>query len=129
MRTKSAAVPYVFWMAVFVVVPLVLIVVYAFTNYDGAFTLENFDNIDVFLQVFGNSVVLALIATAICLLIAYPFSYFLAQEGPIFRKVAMLLIMLPIAEEELPPIMLLIELSEEPEERVISRSSSLISHS
>ena len=96
MRTKSAAVPYVFWMAVFVVVPLVLIVVYAFTNYDGEFTLENFDNIDVFLQVFGNSVVLALIATAICLLIAYPFSYFLAQEGPVFRKGAMLLIMLPM---------------------------------
>ena len=96
MRTKSAAVPYVFWMAVFVVVPLVLVVVYAFTNFDGEFTLENFDNIDVFLQVFGNSVVLALIATAICLLIAYPFSYFLAQEGPIFRKVAMLLIMLPM---------------------------------
>ena len=96
MRTKSAAVPYVFWMAVFVVVPLVLIVVYAFTNFDGEFTLSNFDNIDVFLQVFGNSVVLALIATAICLLIAYPFSYFLAQEGPIFRKVAMLLIMLPM---------------------------------
>ena len=96
MRTKSAAVPYIFWMAVFVVVPLVLIVVYAFTNFDGEFTLENFDNIDVFLQVFGNSVVLALIATAICLLIAYPFSYFLAQEGPIFRKVAMLLIMLPM---------------------------------
>ena len=96
MRTKSAAVPYVFWMAVFVVIPLVLIVVYAFTNFDGEFTLENFNNIDVFLQVFGNSVVLALIATAICLLIAYPFSYFLAQEGPIFRKVAMLLIMLPM---------------------------------
>ncbi len=96
MRTKSAAVPYVFWMAVFVVVPLVLIVVYAFTNFNGEFTLENFDNIDVFLQVFGNSVLLALIATAICLLIAYPFSYFLAQEGPVFRKVAMLLIMLPM---------------------------------
>ena len=96
MRTKSAAVPYVFWMAVFVVIPLVLVVVYAFTNFDGEFTLENFNNIDVFLQVFGNSVVLALIATAICLLIAYPFSYFLAQEGPIFRKVAMLLIMLPM---------------------------------
>ncbi|MBQ3534132.1 MAG: ABC transporter permease [Clostridia bacterium] len=96
MRTKSAAVPYVFWMAVFVVIPLVLIVVYAFTNFDGEFTLENFSNIDVFLQVFGNSVVLALIATAICLLIAYPFSYFLAQESPVVRKVAMLLIMLPM---------------------------------
>ena len=96
MRTKNAAVPYVFWMAVFVVVPLVLIVAYAFTNFDGEFTLSNFDNIDVFLLVFGNSLYLALIATVICLLIAYPFAYFLAQEGPLFRKVAMLLIMLPM---------------------------------
>ena len=96
MRTKNAAVPYVFWMAVFVVVPLVLIVAYAFTNFDGEFTLSNFDNIDVFLLVFGISLYLALIVTVICLLIAYPFAYFLGQEGPLFRKVAMLLIMLPM---------------------------------
>ena len=39
MRTKSAAVPYVFWMALFVVVPLVLIVVYAFTTM-GAYAAD-----------------------------------------------------------------------------------------
>lgn len=96
MKTKTPAIPYVFWMAIFVVVPLVLIVVYAFTNFDGQFTMENFANIDVFLQVFGNSLYLALIATAICLLIAYPFAYFLAQESAMVRKVAMLFIMLPM---------------------------------
>ena len=96
MKTKTPAIPYVVWMAVFVVVPLLLIVVYAFTNYDGKFTLENFTNLDVFLQVCGNSLYLAAVATGICLLIAYPFAYFLAQPGPATRKVAMLFIMLPM---------------------------------
>ena len=96
MKTKTPAIPYVVWMAVFVVVPLLLIVVYAFTNYDGKFTTENFTNIDVFLQVCGNSLYLAAVATVICLLIAYPFAYFLAQTGPAVRKVAMLFIMLPM---------------------------------
>ena len=96
MKTKTPAIPYVVWMAVFVVVPLLLIVVYAFTNYDGKFTLENFTNLDVFLQVCGNSLYLAAVATGICLLIAYPFASFLAQTGPATRKVAMLFIMLPM---------------------------------
>ena len=96
MKTKTPAIPYVVWMAVFVVVPLLLIVVYAFTNYDGKFTLENFTNLDVFLQVCGNSLYLAAVATGICLLIAYPFAYFLARTGPATRKVAMLFIMLPM---------------------------------
>lgn len=96
MKTKTPAIPYVVWMAVFVVVPLLLIVVYAFTNYDGKFTLENFTNLDVFLQVCGNSLYLAAVATGICLLIAYPFAYFLTQTGPATRKVAMLFIMLPM---------------------------------
>lgn len=96
MKTKTPAIPYVVWMAIFVVIPLFLIVVFAFTNFGGHFTLENFSNIDVFLQVFGNSLWLAFIATVICLLIAYPFAYLLAQEGPVFRKIAMLFIMLPM---------------------------------
>ena len=59
MKTKTPAIPYIVWMDVFVVVPLLLIVVYAFTNYDGKFTAENFTNIDVFLQESGNSLDLA----------------------------------------------------------------------
>ena len=96
MMKSKAAVPYVIWMALFVVIPLFMIVFYAFTTADGSFTLSNFVNLDIYIRVFGNSFWLAFIATAICLLIAYPFSYFLAQEGPVFRKIAMLLIMLPM---------------------------------
>jgi len=96
MKNKWLSVPYVVWMGIFVVIPLLLIVAYAFTDADQNLTLSNFDNIDVYLQVFGNSFLLALIATAICLLIAYPFAYFLAQQPASTRKVAMLFIMLPM---------------------------------
>ena len=95
MKSKAAS-PYIVWMAIFVVLPLLLIVFYAFTTADGSFTLANFANMEIYTRVFGNSFLLALIATAICLLIAYPFAYFLAQESPVFRKVAMLFIMLPM---------------------------------
>jgi len=95
MKSK-AAYPYIFWMSVFVVVPLLLIVFYAFTTADGSFTLSNFANIEIYTRVFGNSFWLALVATVICLIIAYPFAYLLAQESPVFRKIAMLFIMLPM---------------------------------
>jgi len=41
MKNKGLAVPYVVWMAIFVVAPLILVVIYAF--HDGSrFTLDNF---------------------------------------------------------------------------------------
>ncbi len=90
------AIPYVFWMALFVVVPLVLIVVYAFTSESGGFTLENFSSIGSYTMVFVRSLVLSLIATAVCLIIGYPVAYVISKEGPTFQRVAMMLIMLPM---------------------------------
>ena len=52
---RIAAVPYVVWMAIFVIVPLLFIVGYAFTNSSGALTLENFSNLGVYAPVFKNS--------------------------------------------------------------------------
>ena len=89
-------IPYVVWMAFFVVIPIVMIVVYAFTSSDGGFTLENFSNMGAYAVVFGRSFKLALIATAICLLIGYPISYIMSKEGPGFQRVAMVLVMLPM---------------------------------
>ena len=43
MRNKALAVPYVVWMAIFVIAPLVLIVAYAFTAKSGGVTLDNFN--------------------------------------------------------------------------------------
>ena len=93
---RCASIPYVVWMAIFFIVPLLFIVGYAFTNADGSFTLENFSDLGVYASVFKNSFLQAAIATIICLLIGYPFAYILAHECPPAQKVAMLLIMLPM---------------------------------
>ena len=98
MKTKLSgfAVPYVIWMAIFVVAPIIMMVVYAFSNSDGGFTLNNFADMGLYASVFGRSFKLAIIATIICLLIGYPVSYMMAKEGPRFQKVAMIIIMLPM---------------------------------
>ncbi|WP_295581888.1 ABC transporter permease [uncultured Oscillibacter sp.] len=95
-KLSRFAVPYVVWMALFVVAPIVLVVVYAFSAADGGFTLDNFARMGTYAVVFGRSFKLALIATAVCLLIGYPVSYMMSKEGPRFQRIAMVLIMLPM---------------------------------
>ncbi len=98
MRNKLSwfAVPYVAWMALMVVIPILIMVVYAFTTSEFEGTLENFAEMGVYASVFTRSFRLALIATLVCLLIGYPVSYWMAHEGPGFQRVAMALIMLPM---------------------------------
>ena len=98
MRNKLSllAVPYVVWMALFVVAPIIMVVFYAFSAAGGGFTLQNFGNMGTYAVVFGRSFKLALIATIVCLLIGYPVSYMMSKEGPRFQRVAMVLIMLPM---------------------------------
>ena len=95
-KLSRLAIPYVIWMALFVVAPIVLVVVYAFSNDLGGFTLENFSRMGTYAVVFGRSFKLALIATFICLLIGYPVSYAMSREGEKFQRAAMVLIMLPM---------------------------------
>ena len=90
------SVPYVIWMALFTVAPIVMVVIYAFTNAQGGFTLDNFADMGTYAVVFGRSFKLAIIATVICLLIGYPVSYMMSKEGPGFQRIAMVLIMLPM---------------------------------
>ena len=98
MKNKRSlfAVPYVGWMALFVVAPIVMVVIYAFSSAGGGFTLEHFASMGTYASVFTRSFWLAILATLICLLIGYPAAYFLSREGPRFQRVAMMLIMLPM---------------------------------
>ena len=105
MKNKRSlfAVPYVIWMALFVVIPIVIMLVYSLTvteiTVDGEtmrFTWENFTGMGVYASVFLRSFWLAVIATLVCLLIGYPVSYMMAREGAAFQRVAMALIMLPM---------------------------------
>lgn len=95
-KLYHAATPYVIWMALFVVAPIIMVVLYAFTSADGGFTLDNFTRMGTYTVVFTRSFKLAAIATIICLLIGYPVSYMMSKEGPQFQKIAMVLIMLPM---------------------------------
>lgn len=95
-RLSLFSVPYVIWMAIFVVAPIVMVVVYAFSGADGGFTLSNFSRMGTYWVVFARSFKLAIVATAICLLIGYPVSYMMSREGPGFQRTAMVLIMLPM---------------------------------
>ena len=95
-KLSRFAIPYVIWMALFVVAPIVLVVVYAFSTDAGGFTLENFSRMETYAVVFGRSFKLALVATFICLLIGYPVSYAMSREGEKFQRAAMVLIMLPM---------------------------------
>ena len=105
MRNKRAwfAFPYVIWMALFVVIPILIMLVYSLTAevetasgtaFEGS--VENFTGMTLYMNVFGRSFWLALVATVICLLIGYPVAYLMSREGPGFQRVAMALIMLPM---------------------------------
>ena len=98
MKNKQAplAIPYIIWMAIFVVAPIIMVVIYAFSSAAGGFTLENFSSIGDYAVIFGRSFKLAFIATVICLLIGYPLAYMMSREGEQFKRVAMVLIMLPM---------------------------------
>ena len=108
MKSKRSwlATPYVIWMALFTVIPILMMVVYAFTQeivVDAEtgekavrFTLDNFAQMGSYTVVFLRSFKLALVSTAVCLLIGYPVAYLMAKEGPRFQKIAMALIMLPM---------------------------------
>ena len=95
-KLSRFAIPYVVWMALFVVAPIIMVVLYAFTTADGGFTLENFMNMGTYTVVFTRSFRLAFVATIICLLIGYPVSYMMSKQGPRFQNIAMVLIMLPM---------------------------------
>ena len=95
-KLSHFAIPYVIWMALFVVAPIFIVVIYAFSSASGGFTLANFARMGTYAVVFTRSFKLAIIATIICLLIGYPVSYIMSKEGPRFQRIAMVLIMLPM---------------------------------
>ena len=91
--------PYMLWSAIFIVVPLVFVAYYAFTNADGAFTFTNiitFFTHKQYMNVFWRSMLYALWATLICLFIAYPFAYCMSKVNVSSQRMLMLLVMLPM---------------------------------
>lgn len=93
---RAAAAPHIVWAVLFIIAPMIFVVYFAFTDENGAFTLENI----LSLGQYGNTVLLsiafALIATVVCLIIGYPLAYFMSRTSPKTQKVLMVLLMLPM---------------------------------
>lgn len=86
---RSMAYPYVAWISVMIVIPMLLIIAYAFTVegtafFQGQFTLDNFARFfsdAVFIQVLGRSLRVAILTTIVCLLLGYPAAYAISRAG------------------------------------------------
>lgn len=83
-------------MVIFIICPILLIVLYAFSNGAGGFTLANFSEIVTYWPIFVRSFVLAFISTIICLALGYPLAYLMSRQPPQRQQLYMTLIMLPM---------------------------------
>ena len=105
--------PYSVWAVLFIVVPLLFVAYYAFTDNDFHFTFENISRfftatsnvsnedgstreVFTYLLIFGRSLKLAVISTAICLLMGYPAAYIIARSSDRTQKILITLIMIPM---------------------------------
>lgn len=96
---RTWAWPYVLFLVLFVVLPMILIFVYAFTDASGAFTIQNF--VDFFqtseaVNTFIYSIAIAMITTIICLLLGYPAAYIMASAEMKTPAVMAMLFILPM---------------------------------
>ena len=98
MKTKSkiAAIPYLVWMLVFIIIPLGLVLFFGFTTKGGEFTFDNFTNIVKYAHVFWKSIYLSVIATAICLVLAFPLGFLMSRMSEVGQRTMLMLIMLPM---------------------------------
>ena len=90
---SKLSIPYIIYMVIFVVLPLLVVCYYAFTGDDGSFTLDNFKSFIFNGKTMGTlvySIVIAVVTTLACLILAYPTAYILAR-GP-FRRSDVLLV-------------------------------------
>lgn len=98
MKKQSYSLPYLAWMTIFAVLPLFLVLFYAFTTKEGSFTFDNFLKFfdPLYLNVFVRSVNLALISTIICFVLGYPMAYIISKANLKARNTLILFFIIPM---------------------------------
>lgn len=94
--SRFTSAPYTVWMLVFVLIPIALVVYFAFTDASGSFTFSNLNSIVTFGSTFWLSIRLALISTVICLVLAFPLAYSIAMMKSNRQQTMIMLVMLPM---------------------------------
>ena len=95
-KSRYPAFPYIAFMAIFIIVPLIMVAYFAFTSSSGEFTMQNIIRVGDYVPVIIKSLFLAFVATLICLLLGYPFAYIMANKTSNIRRTMFMLIMLPM---------------------------------
>lgn len=97
-KKKALSAPYVFWSVMFIIIPLCMIFYYGFTDKTGAFTMENIMAIasDEHSKALWISILLSLISTIICLLLAYPLAMILANMNVTQNSFIVVIFILPM---------------------------------
>jgi len=110
---RAALAPYTVWAVLFILVPLVFVAYYAFTDNAFHFTLDNVkrfftatstvigsdgsaQEVRTYLLIFWRSLKLAVISTIICLAFGYPIAYIMARAAPRVQRTFMTIIMIPM---------------------------------
>ena len=99
MKRSNWSLPYLIFLIIFVVVPLVLIFLYAFQDADGNFTLSNFAKFissPEAANTFVYSIGVAIVTTVLCILLGYPAAYILSNSELCRSKVMVVLFILPM---------------------------------
>ncbi len=95
-KRNSTAYPYSLWLVVFTIIPMLIVIFYAFTDGDGNFTIENFTGMTAYAVVFWRSFKLAIISTIVCLVLGYPMAYGMSKLSKRGQTIAMMLVMIPM---------------------------------
>ena len=95
-KSKFAAIPYLVWMLIFIIVPLGMVLFFGFTTKGGEFTFDNFTGIAKYAHVFWKSIYLSVIATVICLILAFPLGFLMSRMSEVGQRTMLMLIMLPM---------------------------------
>lgn len=94
-KNSWLAAPFGLWMIIFTLIPLGIVLYFAFTNDAGAFTFDNILKIGKYTATFGESIVLGAIATVICLVLGYPIAYSISRAEGASQQTMVMLVMLP----------------------------------
>ncbi len=96
MNSKSISAPYLLWMIVFILAPLLLVAYFAVTTPEGTLTMEYISQVGEYTPVLTRSVWLAFISTIVCFLIAYPLAFIISRKSGAGQRSMIMLIMLPM---------------------------------
>ncbi len=96
MKSRAAATPFALWMGIFTVVPLAIVVWFAFTDANGAFTLDNVVKIWQYAGTYVDSIWMGALATVICLVLAYPVALSISRKSEHMQRTMVMIVMLPM---------------------------------